>query len=167
MRTYVTDGQRTGTRGPAPRPVLDRLLDRIEVGDPNECWPISGPWNNGYPRITVGSRADGTRTTLTAHAVLYDLVVGDAEPDDVKDHLCRNHACGNPDHVEPVPNAENVLRGEGPTAVNARRDECSHKHAFTLESTIWDVRADGRILRRCRTCRTRGKWIEYVAGDVL
>lgn len=29
----------------------------------------------------------------------------------VSDHLCRQHACGNPDHIEPVTSKENTRRG--------------------------------------------------------
>jgi hypothetical protein len=144
-----------GSRGPTPRPVLDRILDRIEIGDPCECWPIDGACHDGYPVITVGSRADDSRTTVNVHTLLYDLVVGDAEPDQVKDHLCRFRRCGNPDHIEPVSNVENVMRGDGLPARRARSSVCEEGHEFTPENTVWQLSGDGHRKRRCRICKRK------------
>lgn len=157
-REYRTDGVRVGSRGPRPRPVLDRILDRLEVGDPRDCWPISGAQDDGgYPVICVGSRADGSRSTVNVHALLYDMVVCDAEGDDVKDHLCRWRACGNPDHIDPVPNVENVMRGESLFAQRARSTVCDDGHDFSPGNTIWELRKNGRKTRRCRKCRNLSK----------
>lgn len=40
------------------------------------------------------------------------------------DHLCRNRACVNVDHLEPVTMRENTLRGIGPCAIHARKAVC-------------------------------------------
>ncbi len=69
------------------------------------------------------------------------------------DHLCRNRACGNPAHMELVSPGENVLRGEGPTAINARKTHCIHGHEYTPENTYH--RREG--WRGCRTCRREAK----------
>lgn len=55
----------------------------------------------------------------------------------------------NPDHVEPVTLRENIMRGEGLCAINARKDRCPRGHLFTPENT----RLAGRHRRRrCRIC---------------
>jgi len=51
------------------------------------------------------------------------------------DHLCRNRACVNVQHLEAVTHRVNALRGEGPPAMNARKTKCKNGHAFTPENT--------------------------------
>jgi hypothetical protein len=45
-----------------------------------------------------------------AHRVSYLVHVGPIPPDLQLDHLCRVKNCINPDHLEPVTNAENMRR---------------------------------------------------------
>ena len=47
-----------------------------------------------------------------AHRVMYEQMRGPVPDDRDLDHLCRNRACGNPDHLEPVSRSENLRRGE-------------------------------------------------------
>jgi hypothetical protein len=44
---------------------------------------------------------------------------------------------------------ENILRGEGQGARNARKTHCKHGHPFDQENTEWTLL--GR--RRCRACK--------------
>jgi len=66
----------------------------------------------------------------------------------VLDHLCRVRACCNPAHLEVVTNRVNILRGEGPTAINARAETCVKGHPFSGDNL--SIRSDGR--RRCIRC---------------
>lgn len=93
------------------------FMDRIA---PNhvDCWEWTGYVDRaGYGLV----RFDGS--TTTAHRAVYRMLVGPV-PDGLElDHLCRNRACVNPDHVEPVTHAVNVARRR-----LAFSDTCANGH---------------------------------------
>lgn len=95
--------------------------------------------SGGYSHLGFQGR------TLFVHRVAYELAHGPIPPGLTLDHLCRNRACCNPDHLEPVTNKENILRGTAPSAINARMTECRNGHPF--------VGVDSQGKRRCKTCR--------------
>jgi hypothetical protein len=94
----------------------------------------------GYGRIKV----DGT--LQMAHRVAYELFYGEVPAGLHLDHVCRNRACVNPLHLEPVSRRTNILRGVGPTAVNARKTHCVNGHDLSNAYR----RAAGN--RDCRVC---------------
>ena len=109
------------------------------------CWLWSGyVQKSGYASYT--KMVDGKRPL--AHRFTYEALVGPIPEGMVLDHLCRNRACVNPSHLEPVSMQENILRGEGFAATNAQKTHCKHGHPFDDENT-WVYRG----LRHCRTCR--------------
>lgn len=71
----------------------------------------------------------------------------------VIDHLCRNRACVNIDHLELVANRTNILRGDTIQAANAAKTHCHKGHAFTPENTG----RNGKYGRTCLTCQ-REEW---------
>jgi hypothetical protein len=133
-------------------PVVERILARIAI-DERECWAWQGATCFGYGVVGMGRRSDGTQQT---HRALYEIVVGPV-PDGMQlDHLCRNRACCNPDHLEVVTRRENIMRGESTAAINARKTHCKRGHEFTPEN----VHRGPTGARQCITCtrmRTRGE----------
>src|SRR4051812_20976301 len=93
-----------GLRGPKPIPIQDRIF--LYVDAMGDCWAWTGPRNKaGYGYITV------QRASRLAHRVVWELLVGPILKGLVADHLCRNHVCVNPDHLEMVTRKVNNLRG--------------------------------------------------------
>jgi len=128
----------------SPRRMLEQRLFAKLVIDPSGCLLWTGPLEaNGYGRVWL----DGRRQFV--HRLMYTEFVGPIPDGFSLDHLCRVRHCASPDHLEPVTNRRNVLRGTGPSAVNAAKDVCGHGHEFDLANTY--VSPDGR--RHCRTCQ--------------
>jgi hypothetical protein len=120
------------------------------VDKTQDCWNWTGALDNGYGRFQGGPRGSKVHR---AHRLAYELLVGPIPEGLVLDHLCRNRRCVNPDHLEPVTNRINVLRGEGWAASRARQTHCIHGHEFTPANTYVDPK---RGTRGCRECR-RGR----------
>ena len=143
----------TNTHRQDPRSLEERLWPKVDQREPDECWPWLGTHTpEGYGRFVLGPGS-----VAQAHRVVYEQLVGSIPEELVIDHLCRNHECVNPAHMEPVTNRENCLRGFSPLAEAARRTICINGHPYTPGNTY--IRPDG--LRGCRACRTaaRGRWL--------
>lgn len=124
-----------------------RISDRIEAAD---CWR----WTGHISRDGYGSVWSEGRTRI-AHRVVYQLLVGPLGRLEQLDHLCRNRACVNPDHLEVVSGRTNILRGFGAPARAARRSTCVRGHALTPvpDGTRRVCRECGR--RWCREYRSK------------
>ena len=114
----------------------------IEVTD-GSCLISECGITNGYCYMNM----NGKKTAL--HRYVYEREFGKIPKGYVIDHLCENTQCINPYHLEVVTNKENVLRGNGLTAQNARKTHCKRGHEFTPENTYLDKAGKGRA---CNTC---------------
>lgn len=131
--------------------VEQRFWAKVEVR--GDCWVWTASMRRGgYGQFGAISRA----TPVTSHKWAWERYVGEWPAGLVADHLCRNRACVRWDHIEPVTNAENVLRGEHPNIRAYRAGTCTKGHS-TVNSTI--RRADGRP--QCGMCHNDRRRAAY------
>jgi hypothetical protein len=136
MPAFIEEGWRYDQR------FLDRLLARCSES-PDGCWVHPKPHPpTGYGRV----RHRGA--SQMAHRVVFRLLRSDVPTGLQLDHLCRNRACCNPWHLEPVTPKVNTRRAR---SVQAKRTHCQAGHEYSAANTY----VDSEGWRYCRACRAR------------
>jgi HNH endonuclease len=143
-----------------PRPILTRLMERVDprrkittpLRDP-WCWEWQGKLGSGGGKYGALGGVGGRGKIKSAHAVAYELFIGPVPEDLELDHLCKNTACCNPRHAEPVTRAENVRRSRN---ANREKTHCIHGHPL-VEGNIYRYKVRGRERRVCRRCHLDGQ----------
>lgn len=125
---------------------MERFTTKILVDSDTGCWVWTGAVTGsmGYGSFYMNGRKE------VAHRAAYMLYVGPIPDGFDLDHLCRNPLCANPEHVEPVTQAENNRRqGEAVT-------HCPAGHPYDEKNTYHKPRKGGGFGRYCRRCRADG-----------
>lgn len=111
------------------------------------CWIWQGAVNGkGYGCYVVRGKSE------LVHRLAYESFVAPIPDDYTIDHECRVRNCVNPDHLEPVTNAENNRRKftAGGLWIGG---QCIRGHAITEETAYHHPR--GHI--ECITCRRESR----------
>ena len=139
------DYERNRGLAPLGRPdAVKRFWDKVAKGSGDECWLWTGRLGDrGYVRFQVDGRL------IQVHRFAYELLVGPIPVGLTIDHLCRVRHCVNPSHLEPVTVQENLMRGESPPALNARKTHCPQNHPYDSSNP----KRDNRGRRVCIECR--------------
>ncbi len=125
-----------------------RFWSKVKIGTPNECWLwMASLTEKGYGQFAIDGKM------RRAHSVAYELLIGPIPEGLELDHTCRNRACVNSQHLEPVTTRVNILRGVGVAGINARKTHCKRGHEFTLENTFIHNKETPHAGRGCRICR--------------
>ena len=103
----------------------------------------------GYGRTIIGSRKDGSRKSISAHRLSYQIYVGEIPEGYEICHKCDNPSCINPDHLFAGTRQDNIddrerkhrnvvkIGEEQPRAKLTKKDvkNARYEHAF-LGATI-------------------------------
>jgi hypothetical protein len=129
------------------KPTLpERFWSKVEVRA-SGCWlwtgPIAAEGYGWYNRDAISG---------PAHRFSYEQTVGPIPGGLQLDHLCRVRHCVNPEHLEPVTQRVNVLRGESPSAIAARKTVCLNGHDLNDPANVYHNIPSRPGTRTCRPC---------------
>ena len=124
---------------------IESILGRVKKTD--ACWIWTGFCNKeGYGHVSMNGRLE------QAHRVVYEALKGPIPDGLVLDHTCRNPSCVNPDHLEPVTQQENVLRG----LKGRMKTHCPQGHPLSGDNLV-----PTSPTRRCKQCKAEAhaRWV--------
>ena len=129
----------------------EKLAKKIRTNPETGCWE----WNTGGRPGDIGHGGGYARvwwqgTRGYAHRTVYTILKGPIPEGRQLDHLCRVRHCVNPEHLEPVTQRENLLRGDGWAGRLARQTHCKRGHL--LEGDNLRKMSDPTRGRECRLC---------------
>lgn len=122
----------------------------------NCIYPNSKYRSDGYAFMYYPPK----RKAIKAHRAAWMLANGPVPEGMVLDHICRDRACINLEHLRVVTQQENIMAGLHNID---NRSHCNQGHPFIKENIM--VRKNGR--RECAECnreRSRRNWANRKVG---
>jgi len=113
---------------------IDRIFSKISVDPVTGCWNWTGTLTRkGYGSVYYRGRHERIHRLLYAW-MRHPIPMGVGRNIPVLDHvICSNPRCCNPAHLELRSQRENILRGSGACAANARKTLCPKGHPLPTE----------------------------------
>lgn len=136
-------------------PEWERFSSRIRRDESSDCHHWTGPLDkDGYGSFYL------RRRNRRAHRVAWYNMHGEIPEGMVINHICKNRACVNAQHLQIVTVAENTLKDSVTVAaINARKTHCPRGHPYDRV-----YRSGKRYQRYCSICeaaksrRLQAKW---------
>jgi hypothetical protein len=131
-----------GIKGFISIPLLLRVASNIDLPDGlTGCWVWINPGNRGYGSVRINGKH------APSHKALFEHANGPIHAGFELDHLCKNKACCNPDHLEIVTHKENNKRDPGAWK-NKEKTHCLRGHPLSGDNLY--VTNEG--YRQCKEC---------------
>lgn len=123
---------------------IQRFIAKVAVSE-RGCWLwLGGKTIGGRPIFSCRLKA------VQAHKWIWERENGPVPDGLVLDHfVCDDPGCVNPDHLRPVTNRENILRGRGVASANMAKDCCPKCYGAYKETTR------GKLQRYCPKCKSK------------
>lgn len=123
----------------------ERFWDKVSVEPNTGCWLWAGSCDTrGYGQLYWKGKSKRTHRLVLGLACKTVLVV---------DHLCRQHSCCNPDHLDVVTQAVNTLRGDTVNARNIQKTHCWRGHALSGSNVL--TYGPSRHCKQCAKIRSQ------------
>lgn len=157
-----------GRPKPTPSATEERFWTKVTKTE--ACWFWSaGIHQSGYGVFRVnGKQLYAHRYSYTLHkgaipdGLILDHVCHGEDTSCISGNRCLHRRCVRPDHLEAVPFAVNVHRGNTLAAGNAAKTHCPAAHAYNQANTA--LTTEGwRVCLACRRNRDRKKHAEKAA----
>jgi len=148
-----------GPRGPyrTKQTPIERFMEKIAISETlfwkgTPCWIWKGQLSPlGYGRFWANGRKG------FAHRFSYQHHIRTIPKGLELDHLCRNPACSNPQHLEPVTHAVNIGRGATSQRNRERaavQTHCANGHILSADNVYLRL-GKWRVCKICSRRRTR------------